>query len=237
MTKLTLYTSRTCPFANRAVVALAETQQEYEAVDIDLRTPRPDWYLKDINPYGQVPALKVDDKDVIIESLFVAEYISDLHPEAGLFPTDPLQRAQTRYLVHHWGSHVSPLVHKSMITLDPVESAKFRESLVVELEKIDKLLRNASRAEGETGAYFLGDKFTFADLAVGPFLYRFFLATSFQEKSVAEEFEASLYANKNLKRFLEWRDHVRQRPSIRNASLPQETLEGLYRKYVIKTEN
>ncbi|KAF9988438.1 hypothetical protein BGZ75_009385 [Mortierella antarctica] len=81
--KLVLYKSYICPFAARAVLAMAETKQLHEAVEIDLDAPRPDWFLKDINPYGQVPALNVNDKDVVLESLIVAEYIADLHPEAG----------------------------------------------------------------------------------------------------------------------------------------------------------
>lgn len=81
--KFVLYANRFCPFAARAVLAMAETKQVHQVINIDLNAPRPDWYLKDINPYGQVPALKVNDKDVVLESLIVAEYIADLHPEAG----------------------------------------------------------------------------------------------------------------------------------------------------------
>ncbi|KAG0287635.1 hypothetical protein BGZ98_004566, partial [Dissophora globulifera] len=80
--KIVLYNHLRCPYAARAVIALAETKHEYEEVIIDLTKPRPDWYLKDINPYGQVPAMKIDDRHVIYESLFVAEYLSDLRPEA-----------------------------------------------------------------------------------------------------------------------------------------------------------
>ena len=81
--KLTLYSCKICPFAARAVLAMAETRQAHDKVEIDIMAPRPDWYIKDINPYGQVPALKVGDDQVILESLFVAEYITDLHPESG----------------------------------------------------------------------------------------------------------------------------------------------------------
>lgn len=81
--KLVLYSNRVCPFAARAVLAMAETKQPHEVVLIDLKTPRPDWYLKDINPYGQVPALKINDKNIVLESLIVAEYIADLNPQAG----------------------------------------------------------------------------------------------------------------------------------------------------------
>ncbi|KAF9586731.1 hypothetical protein BGW38_006273 [Lunasporangiospora selenospora] len=61
---------------------MAETNQAHEEIQIDLNTPRPDWYLH-ISPFGRVPALKVNDHDVVLESLFVAEFICDLHPEAN----------------------------------------------------------------------------------------------------------------------------------------------------------
>ena len=86
--KFTLYNNNLCPYAARAILALTETgHKNTEIVDIDLSVPRPEWYLK-LNPYGQVPALKIEDGSdgndyqMVLESLFVAEYISDLHPEA-----------------------------------------------------------------------------------------------------------------------------------------------------------
>jgi glutaredoxin len=80
--KLTIYNNIACPYANRVLIALQETQQEYELVDIDLKTPRPEYYLKEVNPYGEVPALKAADGNVILESLVIAEYLADSHPDA-----------------------------------------------------------------------------------------------------------------------------------------------------------
>ncbi|KAF9095447.1 hypothetical protein BGX23_000500 [Mortierella sp. AD031] len=227
--KLVLYNSDLCPYAARAVLALAETKQEHEVIPIDLSVPRPEWYLKDINPYGQVPALKVDDKDIILESLFVAEYIADLHPEAGLLPKDPLQRAQTRYLIHHWGARTQPAQHKATFTTDAAEAATFRAALIVELEKVNTLLLNVHRVEGDnaSGPFFLGDKFTFADLALAPFLARFFLMGEYNDlkKVTKEEFP-------QLERFLEWKEAVLARASVQKATPSQETLTNNYRKWL-----
>ncbi|KAK5829178.1 putative glutathione S-transferase [Linnemannia elongata] len=174
--KLVLYNYKFCPFAARAVLALAETKHPYENVEIDLSVPRPDWYLKDINPYGQVPALKVNDKDIILESLFVAEYIADLHPESGLLPTDALQRAQTRYLIHHWGTHVQPAFGNAAFTLDPAGAQQRHQAFIDQLEKIDHLLRSVHKTSqpglNGDGPFFLGSQFTFADLALASFLTR-----------------------------------------------------------------
>ncbi|KAG0300207.1 hypothetical protein BGZ98_009368 [Dissophora globulifera] len=45
--------------------------------------PRPDWFLKEINQYGQVLEHKINDKDIVLESLFLTEYLADLHSESG----------------------------------------------------------------------------------------------------------------------------------------------------------
>ncbi|KAF9566380.1 hypothetical protein EC968_003785 [Mortierella alpina] len=235
--QLTLYSSPVCPFAARAVLALAETKQDHEAIAIDISVPRPDWYLH-INPYGQVPALKINDKDVIYESLIVAEYIADLHPESGLLSTDPLQRAQSRYIIQHWGNHVQSVIHKASVTLDATESAKLRQEIIKELEKVNVLLEKASRTAMDTaGPFFLGGRFTFADLAIAPFLARFFLISAFQEDkdAVSKEFEQSLQKNSNLKRFNEWRQAVVARATVQKATADEESIKNIYRKYIPKS--
>ncbi|KAF9093301.1 hypothetical protein BGX29_002383 [Mortierella sp. GBA35] len=234
--KFTLYNTHYCPYAARAVLALAETNQEHDEVKIDLSVPRPDWYLKEINPYGQVPALKIGEDHVILESLIVAEYIADLHPEAGLIPKDPLQLAQSRYLIHHWGARTQPAFFKATITLDPVESAKAREEIIAELEKVDVLLRKAVRtSEDKEGPFFLGAKFTFADLALASFLTRIYLVGAYQPEGIEHEFEETLKNNKNLQRFREWREAISQRPTVQKASAPREVVIANYRKFLPKT--
>ncbi|KAF9950380.1 hypothetical protein BGZ65_006649 [Modicella reniformis] len=244
--KLTLYSCNYCPFAARAVIAMAETRQEHDKIEVDISTPRPDWYLQEINPFGQVPSLKVDDKHIILESLIVTEYIADLHLESGLLPTDPLQRAQTSYLIQHWGSRTQAAIHKATITRDPVESAKLRQEVMMELEKVDVLLRNAVSDENPTTSFdsekgsflfFLGAKFTLADLAIAPFLARFFLISAFQKEGTHEEFEKSLQENPKVQRFLEWRDAILQRPSLQKATPAKDVLVNVYRKFLPKESN
>ncbi|KAF9413837.1 hypothetical protein BGZ94_000596 [Podila epigama] len=228
--KLTLYNANVCPYAARAVIALAETHQEHEVVPIDLATPRPEWYLKDINPYGQVPALKIGEDHIVLESLLVAEYVADLHPEAGLLPTDPLQRAQTRYLIHHWGARTQPAIHKASFTQDVTEARKHLADLVVELEKVDALLQKVHRKEGDgfgQGSFFLGDKFTFADLAIAPFLARLFLLESYNGNKLPTAQE-----NPKIARFLQWKDAVAKRTSVIKATPAKEDLIEKYRKWL-----
>ncbi|MEY2926681.1 MAG: hypothetical protein RL367_1158 [Pseudomonadota bacterium] len=45
-------------------------------------------------PYGQLPALELDDGQVIGESVAICRYLEGLHPEPPLFGTEPLEVAQ-----------------------------------------------------------------------------------------------------------------------------------------------
>ncbi|KAG0295588.1 hypothetical protein BGZ98_001337 [Dissophora globulifera] len=232
--KLTLYYNRGCPFAARAVLAMAETKQVHEAIHIDLDTPRPDWYLKEINPYGQVPALKINDKDIVLESLIVAEYLADLHPESGLLPKDPLQRAQTRYLIQHWGARTQPAQHKASFSLDATDAPQRHQEYITELEKVDKLLRGAFKTQEPgldgKGPFFLGSRFTFADLALASFLTRVPLVEHFQ-KDLGFKFPTK-EENPKLARFIEWQNAVVHHESV-VAKLPtKEELITVYKKLI-----
>ncbi|KAI1300088.1 hypothetical protein EDD11_006333 [Mortierella claussenii] len=238
--KLVLYTNRFCPFAARAVLAMAETKQPYEAVEIDLNKARPDWYLKEINPYGQVPALKIDDKSILLENLIVAEYLADLHPETGLMPNNPLQRAQSRYLIQHWGSRTQPAQQKAAFSLDTSNATQRHQDWIKELEKIDVLLRQAHRtpptstsafspSELQDGPYFLGKQFTFADLALASFLTRVPLVEYFQREKFGFVFP-SAEDNPRLKRFIEWKDAVVSRQSVVESLPSKEELIKVYEK-------
>ncbi|KAG0057855.1 hypothetical protein BGZ83_000042 [Gryganskiella cystojenkinii] len=243
--KFTLYNNSLCPYAARAILALTETgHKNTEIVEIDLSVPRPEWFLK-LNPYGQVPTLKIEDSksdndhQIVLESLFVAEYLSDLHPEAKLMPEDALQRAQIRYIIHHWGARTQPLLHKALFSKDPEEALKLREEALVELGKVNNLIAQAhahTATLNDTdvqGAFFLGEQFSFADLALAPFLLRLFLTFRLADESgaVEKDFEDRL---QKLEKVWAWREAVQQRPSVQKTSPSKKALEDSYRAFLKK---
>ncbi|KAG0283169.1 hypothetical protein BGZ98_006435, partial [Dissophora globulifera] len=139
-------------------------------------------------------------------------------------------RAQVRYLVHHYDTHIKPLQFKAAHTANNEEAAKHRVELVVQLEKFVKLLDNAHRTENDVkggGRFFLGDQFSFADLALASFLARFFLIGAYNNNKeiTTEEFP-------QLKRFFGWKDAIAARPSVQKSTPPREYLIEVYRKWV-----
>src|SRR5688572_17375717 len=69
-------------------IALREAKLDFELVRVDLKTKK----TKDeadylaINPKGYVPALQLEDGELITEGAIIVQYIADLRPESGLAP-------------------------------------------------------------------------------------------------------------------------------------------------------
>ncbi|OYX39955.1 MULTISPECIES: glutathione S-transferase family protein [unclassified Sphingomonas] len=90
-----LYDSSWAPNPRRVRMFLAEKGIEVDRVQLDLRRDEQlsDAYLA-INPRGTVPALVLDDGDVITDSVAICRYFEALHSEMPLFGTDARSIAQ-----------------------------------------------------------------------------------------------------------------------------------------------
>src|SRR4051794_3813485 len=76
---------------------LAEKGIEIPKVEIDVRggeNRQPPYLAK--NPFGQSPALELDDGTVLAEITAICEYIEEKHPAPPLIGTTPEERAETR---------------------------------------------------------------------------------------------------------------------------------------------
>ncbi|OMJ12384.1 Pyrimidodiazepine synthase, partial [Smittium culicis] len=93
--KPTLYSSRICPFAQRAVIAMTEAGIDYEDVFVDLFN-KPDWYSQ-IHPQGLVPAVRLPGGKALTESQFIVYYAADINEK--LYPKTPVERYDTRQLM------------------------------------------------------------------------------------------------------------------------------------------
>ncbi len=98
MNNLTLISFPICPYVQSSVILLNYTQLEYNIKYIDI-TNKPDWFLE-ISPTGKVPVLQVDN-EVIFESEVINEFLND-YSNAGLLPSDALEKAKYRAWVLYW---------------------------------------------------------------------------------------------------------------------------------------
>jgi glutathione S-transferase len=149
-----------CSMATRIALyeAGATAAREATFTYVDTRTKRTQDgadYLA-INPLGQVPALRVDGDDLLLENQAILQYVADRYPAAGLAP--PPGRERTR--LQQWLSFVATELHKAvfipLLVRDTNEGARaFARQLAPK--------RFAVLERHLAGRAFLLDTFTVAD--------------------------------------------------------------------------
>ena len=72
----------------------------YEVIYINLSS-KPEW-LYDISPLGKIPALELENNDVLYESLIIADYIDEKYHQNPLHHRDPLKKAKDKLLIEQF---------------------------------------------------------------------------------------------------------------------------------------
>jgi len=181
--KLILYTCHTCPWAHRAHTVLKALGLKHEEVIIPLDRPREEWYLKEINPRGLVPSLKVIAEDntqyVITESAIVVSFLLDLAYtlpgfEAIATQINPppttlnraLRRAASTHFVDTYFTKVQPFREKLLKA--PADEDLAGQYISVIRKELEPTLIDAN-------PYFGGAKdITFVEVLVGSQILRLY---------------------------------------------------------------
>jgi len=139
-------------------IALREAGVPFEMAKVDRRTKFVDGVeFTTINPKGYVPALRLDDGNVLTENVVVLQYIADLKPDAKLAP--PVGTLE-RYRLQEWLSFINSELHKSFSPLFNPEASEDTKTYAR-----NHLAKRLSYLEKELGdkPYLMGDQFTIAD--------------------------------------------------------------------------
>jgi glutathione S-transferase len=140
-------------------IALREADLPFELVQVDNRakkTASGEDYLA-INPKGYVPAVILDDGQLLTEGAIIVQYIADQKPESRLAPPNGTFE---RLRLQEWLHFIATELHK---TFGPINNPKANEDLK-ESFKERLALRFQILARGLRGKSFLtGETFTIAD--------------------------------------------------------------------------
>jgi glutathione S-transferase len=110
-----------------------------------------------INPKGYVPALELDDGQVLTEGPVISQYLADLEPESGIAPANG---TLPRYRLQETLGYINSEIHKSFSPLfNPATSAELREDRIAYLRKRYALIEN-TLAKNE---FIAGERFSIAD--------------------------------------------------------------------------
>jgi glutathione S-transferase len=151
------YAPGACSLASH--IALREAGLPFDLKKADLKAKKledgSDYFA--VNSKGSVPALRLDNGQVLTEGPVILQYVADQKPDSQLMP-----KAGTleRYRVLEWLNYITSEVHKSFSPLfNPAVDAKVKEYSTQNIEKkfdwLDKQLAGKQ--------YLTGDQFTIAD--------------------------------------------------------------------------
>jgi glutathione S-transferase len=140
-------------------IALLEAGLPYDLVKVDLRAKKlenGDDYLK-VNPKGQVPALALDNGEVVTEGPVIVQMIADKASAKNLVPA---RDSAERYKQQEWLNYITSELHKNFGPMfSPVlaDDAKafFKDRLMGKFKYVESQLAGRD--------YVMGKQFTVAD--------------------------------------------------------------------------
>jgi maleylpyruvate isomerase len=169
-----LYTFFRASSPYRVRIALNLKGLSYESAPIHLskdggrnRTPE----YRAVNPHMKVPALVLDDGNVLVQSLAIIEYLDEIHPSPPLLPKDPLARAKVRAFALliacdiHPLNNVAPLRYlKNVLKHEQADIDAWYHHWILEgFEALEEMIR--------PGPYCFGNAVTLADVCLVPQVY------------------------------------------------------------------
>jgi glutathione S-transferase len=186
-----------CSMASHIV--LEESGEKYEPRKVNLaggeqRTPE---YHK-INPHGRVPALGLDDGEVLTENTAILPYLGK---RFGLWPSDPKNESRALELIGWFASTVHPahghVGRPERYAADPAAHASIKETGLKTfhsyLEEIDGKF---------AGREFLSDKYSVLD----PYAFVFYVWGVRRELPMGA-----------LKNYTAFKDRMVARPAVRRV--------------------
>lgn len=179
-------------------IILREIGQDFtlEKVDLDKKKTDSGKNYLTVNPKGQVPALLLDDGNLLTEGIAIVLYLADKSPNTHLIaPTGHLSRYQTI----SWLTYISSELHKSfgpLLHSDTPEEYKkvLRTKLENQFKYLNETLKN--------NQYLQGNHFTIADVYLFTVLRWAFIL----------KFDLSKYSH-----LLAYFEQIRKRPSVQVA--------------------
>ncbi|MCL2309431.1 MAG: glutathione transferase GstA [Proteobacteria bacterium] len=187
-------------------IALAETGLRYETEAVDLRsTPHKTAsgaiYIN-VNPKGYVPALVLDNGEILTEGQVLLQYVADLAPQKALAPK---AGEFARYRLQEWLAFVSTEIHKGFGPMwNPASTPEQKDAAWARLaSRIAYVNEALSDTEYLMGHYSVADAYLFTCLRW----------TGFFKRPLTD------YPN-----VLKWMERVIARPAVKQAM--QE--EGLH---------
>lgn len=151
------YASGACSLSPHIVALEAGIELRLQKVDTKTKTIATEGDYFAINPKGYVPALELDDGEILTEGPAIVQYLADLKPEKRLAPA---AGTLARYRLQEMLGFINSELHKTYSPLFRAETpAETRTERQAYLRKRYAIIEK--QLEGRP--YLLGDSLTAAD--------------------------------------------------------------------------
>ncbi|WAV91740.1 glutathione transferase GstA [Oxalobacter aliiformigenes] len=182
-------------------IVLEESGLPFELEKVDLQTKETasghDFYL--VNTKGSVPALELDDGQVLTEGAAIVQYLGDQVPEKELIP---LPKTMERYRVMEWLNFIATELQKSFTPIfNPAYTScreEAKKTLLRQFDFVDRRLTGKS--------YVMGERFTVVDA------YLFTISTWIEAAELSVDQWKALSA---------YRKRISERPAVCRAMMAE----------------
>ncbi len=152
------YSPGACSQAPHILLHETGLSHEVEKVDLKAKTYGDGKDYLAINPKGAVPALQLDNGEVLTENAVILQYLGD---RSALGETLPPLGNFRRYRVFEWVNYITTELHKSFGPLFSPDAGDEVKAFATAL--VGKKLDYVEREIGD-GPFLLGDDLTLADV-------------------------------------------------------------------------
>jgi len=151
------YTPGACSLASHIVAREAGVDLTLDKVDLGTKQTESGEDFATLNPKGYVPALELDDGELLTEGTAILQYLADRKPESGLAPANG---TLARYRQQEMLGYINSEIHKNY---SPLFNKKTPPD--VRQDRVDYLRKRYALLESILGksSFLFGDQFTAAD--------------------------------------------------------------------------
>lgn len=167
--------------------------------------------FRKLNPHGYIPALQLDNGDVLLEGVVIVQYLADLKPDMALVPPNGTFE---RYKLQEMLAFLSTEIHKGFIPLlYAAEAGSYIETAKPKLEKRFAWINDHLSSKN----FLMGDSFTVADAYL-------FALTGWGQASWLKSYYSAPIQFDDLQHLQMWYERVKSREAVQKSIL-QEGLD------------
>ncbi len=157
------YSPGACSLSPHIALREAGLAFDAETVDLSSKKTKSGADYRAINPKGAVPALQLDNGQVLTEGSAIVQYIADQKPATKLAPA---AGSLERYRLQEWLNYIASEIHKGFSPLfNPKATDEWKQVIKDQLAaKFDYLSKQLQGKDYLMGAFSVADGYLFTIL-------------------------------------------------------------------------